>query len=151
MVCEPITFILLAYSARRPMHTSWYVWKVHEMCETENNAHGARGSKVTDLVIEASPCKPKSCLCLRARLCCRRRWSRNFERNWPGTLTERQTSQTPDSGGTFERMMHDFNKLCMSAHTTARGKLTKDKSSDCLRLRIESVLSQKSDGLLDST
>ena len=41
MVCEPITFILLAYAARRPMHTSWYVWKCIKMCEIENNAHGA--------------------------------------------------------------------------------------------------------------
>ena len=137
MVCEPITFILIAYSARRPMHTSWYVWKVHEMCETENSAHAKR------------PCKPESALL-----------EQDFvaEGDGRGTLSEtgqisqeRQTSQTPDSGGTFERMMHDINKLCMSAHTTARGKLTKDKSSACLRLRIVSVLSQKSDGLLDST
>ena len=68
-----------------------------------------------------------------------------------GQISQRQTSQTPGSGGNFERMMHDFNKLCMSAHTTARGKLTKDKCSDCSRLRIVSVLSQKIDGLLDST
>ena len=66
------------------------------------------------------------------RLCCRRRWPRNFERSWPD-LTKSQTSQTPDSGGTFEHVMHDINKLCMSAHTTAKAKLTKEKCSDCLR------------------
>ena len=32
------------------MHTSWYVWKVHEMCEIENSAHAKR------------PCKPESAL-----------------------------------------------------------------------------------------
>ena len=112
MVCEPITNILIAYSARRPMHTSWYVWKVHEMCETENNAHAKR------------PCKPKSALPEQdfvAEGDCRGTLSET------GQISQRQTSQTPGSGGNFERMMHDFNKLCTSAHTTARGKLTKDK------------------------
>ena len=66
----------------------------------------------------------------RARLCFRRRWPRNFERSWPD-LTERQTSQTPDSGGNFERMMNDFNKLRMSAH---RNKRKADGRESCDRL-----------------